>query len=372
MNLVMEAYDSTFELLGLLETYQSVIWEPRAFEAGSFSIEAILDDATRELLARENIIRITDDDAGIIEHLTLTSDESGERIKAEGRLITGFLDRRVLWGTYNLYGAPAALMYNLVSECCISPTRGTIAYRRISNMEFEGSVPSYSGASIRKQKTGGSLLEALIEIAEPNQVAFGLKFDAENLKLQFWGRYGVDRTVNQSAVDAVVYATDLDDILQSEYVYDSSKYFNTAYVGGEVNEDASLRTYETVEGSESGLNRREMFVDARDLQQKGTETLTDYEYAAVLDTRGREKLAENQLAETFEMTVRTLDPTYEYGTDFFLGDTITAQDKRLGVTVDVIVTGVQMSATSTGESMSFSFGYGQPTVYDILKRKIER
>ncbi len=121
------------------------------------------------------------------------------------------------------------------------------------------------------------------------------------------------------------------------------------------------------EDTPSGLSRRELFVDARDLQSDADpdKPLTAEEYAAVLTTRGEEMLAENQLVQSFSTVVRTLAPTYEYGVDFFLGDTITAIDERQGVTADA----VERSVSAEGEGLLLTLGYGQPAIYDILKRK---
>lgn len=84
--------------------------------------------------------------------------------------------------------------------------------------------------------------------------------------------------------------------------------------------------------------------------------MTPEEYAAVLTTRGREKLAEHQLVKSFSTVVRTLDPTYTLGMDHQLGDTITVIDENLGVTVDAIVQGVTRSADRTGETMELTLG----------------
>jgi len=121
----------------------------------------------------------------------------------------------------------------------------------------------------------------------------------------------------------------------------------------------------------SGLSRREIYIDARDLQSDSDpdKPLTAEEYAAVLAARGKEKLAGNQLVRSFSAEVRTYDPTYPYGEDFFLGDTITVTDERLGITVDTVVYGVERSVSAAGESLTLTLGYGQPTIYDVLKRK---
>lgn len=124
----------------------------------------------------------------------------------------------------------------------------------------------------------------------------------------------------------------------------------------------------------TGLSRRELFIDARDLQSDSDpdNALNAEEYTALLANRGRQKLAENQLVRSFAAEVRTYDPTYPYGEDFWLGDTITVADERLGITVDAVVQGVERSVSASGESMTLTLGYGQPTIFDKLKRKEDK
>lgn len=123
----------------------------------------------------------------------------------------------------------------------------------------------------------------------------------------------------------------------------------------------------------AGLARRELFIDARDLQatDSGGQEMTIAEYRELLRTRGVDKLGEHQLTQSFDSTVRTRNPTYELGMDYDLGDTITVIDGRLGLTVNAVVESAQRSVSKSGESLILSFGYGLPTIYDKLKRKAD-
>lgn len=117
-------------------------------------------------------------------------------------------------------------------------------------------------------------------------------------------------------------------------------------------------------------HRREIYIDARDLQSDSDpdNPLTPEEYTALLENRGREKLAENQLVKSFLAVIRTIDPTYTLGEDFHLGDTITVIDERLGVTADAVAQGVERAVGEDGESMVLTLGYSQPTIYDVLRK----
>lgn len=123
----------------------------------------------------------------------------------------------------------------------------------------------------------------------------------------------------------------------------------------------------------TGLSRREIWIDARDLQSDSDpeNPLTPAEYQAVLTNRGKGKLAEKQLVRSFSTQVRTYDSTYQFGEDYHLGDVITVIDERLGITVDAVVQGVKRSVGKS-EELELTFGYGQPTAYDLLKRKADK
>lgn len=116
--------------------------------------------------------------------------------------------------------------------------------------------------------------------------------------------------------------------------------------------------------------RREIYIDARDLRSDSDpdNPLTPEEYTALLENRGREKLAENQLVKSFSAVIRTIDPTYNLGEDFHLGDTITVIDERMGVTADAVVQGVERAVGEDGKSMVLTLGYSQPTIYDVLRK----
>lgn len=121
----------------------------------------------------------------------------------------------------------------------------------------------------------------------------------------------------------------------------------------------------------TGLSRRELYIDARDLQSDSDpeNPMTAEEYTAILTARGKEKLADNQLVKSFETNIRIVNPTYELGKDYQLGDTITIIDENLGITTDAIVEAVERSVSGQEQEVTLTLGYGQPTIYDVLKRK---
>lgn len=245
MDLKMEVYTPGLELLGLLEIQNSVIWENKAFGAGSFSVTSILTADTRPLLSAENIIWIAGDEAGVIEYINQEAEESAN-INVKGCNLTGLLARRILWGRYDLSGTPPQIMHHLVNECAVNPTRGDVQARKIPGLVLLD--PPTGGASIRIQRTGGELLETLEELGETYGVAFGIRFNPSVPQMEFWTRWGVNRSIRQSVNDPVFYSTELDDVLSSEYTYNSQDYRNVALIAGEG--EGNDRVMVTVEGED--------------------------------------------------------------------------------------------------------------------------
>ncbi len=229
IELKMGVYSPKLELIGILDSFQSLIFQEQAFAAGSFTVGCPMTAQVRSLLVKENIIWFQGDTAGIIEYIFERQDETGPYITVKGRLLTGILERRILWGRYDMSGTPQSIMCQLVDSCAVTPTDPA---RVIPGLTIE---PPTEGTSskIRKQKTGGSLLETLTELGEAYNVAFGVRFDPAGPGMVFWTRQGLDRTVGQVYNDPVFFSTELDDVLESEYTYDSSGYCNVTLVAGE-------------------------------------------------------------------------------------------------------------------------------------------
>ena len=245
MELKLEVYSPALELLGVLEVFDSLLVRRLAFGAGSFSLESMLTDQTRPLLRPENILWIEGETAGIIEYVQQQAGQDGPGVTVKGPLLTGLLARRILWGRYDLTGAPAQIMNRLVEDCCISPSRGEPEARKLPGLALAQDSGT-QGTAIRVQKTGGSLLEALEELGQTYQVAFGVRFNPQGPGMEFWTRPGLNRSVNQTEREPVFYSTELDDVLASEYCYDSSDYKNICLAAGEG--EGENRVFATVIG----------------------------------------------------------------------------------------------------------------------------
>ena len=168
--------------------------------------------------------------------------------------------------------------------------------------------------------------------------------------------------MDQTDREPVIFADEYDNLISSEYLRDLTGYANVAVIAGEG--EGSARTWAGVDatgkasGTYAGLNRYEMYVDARDVQKKTTDkngkeiTLTNAQYKAQLQARGLEKLTEAGKTESFGGDADT--GSYIYRTDYDVGDLVTVRDKH-GITANVRITAIEEIEDKEGYTVTPEF-----------------
>lgn len=315
--------NTDLDAIAVVDAYESFIWTDRYYQYGDFELyTAMTNDLLTYIKQGYYICKRDSDRVMIIEKLLINSDtENGNHITVTGRSLESILDRRVIWKQKTITGNLQNGIKALLNENVISPSN---ANRKISNFEFRASTdPAITGLTVDAQYTGDNLYKVIQKLCEERNIGF--KVTLEDKKFIFQLYAGTDRSYDQTEVPYVVFSPNFDNIVNSNYIESKSSLKNVALVGGEG--EGSARTYIAI-GNVSGLNRREIFVDARDLSKEvndpdtdTTITLTDAEYTAVLQQRGNEKLAENTEVVSFEGQLETT-VMYRYGEDFFDGDIV--------------------------------------------------
>ena len=105
--------------------------------------------------------------------------------------------------------------------------------------------------------------------------------------------------------------------MTTTYVYDLNNFANVAKVAGE-GEGVARRMLSV--GEASGLDRCEIYVDARDINSNNGQVSAS-DYTTLLKNRGLEKLAERVYTESFEGEVEP-NYTYKLGIDYNIGDIV--------------------------------------------------
>ena len=370
--LVFRVDDTTFENIGEVNQYDSLIWPDKFNGYASFELWAPITDENSEYFKKGNILWCGGDNAAVVEIVKSTIDDKGTKtFNVKGRTLEMFFTTRIIWGTYNASNKYASTaMYDIVNQNCINPTNVS---RKIPYLEC--AEDKRLGGKMSVQKTGGEVYDTLTTIASSKDLGFNVLFRPKEKKLIFEVVAGVDRTIEQSEVDPVEFSTDLEDILSSSYYTNNQDEKNVAFVQGEG--DGTSRVSQISGNNElEGFDRKELYVDARDLQSEtvnedGTTTsLTPDEYKAALINRGDDKLSECEVTETFEAQIRVFgDIQYEFGKDYQKGDKVTVRDRQLNVVVSARITEVEEDFDDE-YALVLTFGYSYPTIMQKVKQQI--
>lgn len=317
MNMVI--LNTNLDAVSVVDEYESFIWTDRYHAYGDFELYTAMRVGLLDSVKQDYYLQSRDSEhVMIVEKIQITSDaEDGNRVTVTGRSLESILDRRIVWGQKTLTGNLQNGIRTLLNENVISPSDSS---RKISNFVFKASSnPLITKLKIEAQYTGDNLYDVIQKICEERGIGFKVTLN-ESKQFVFELYTGTDRSYAQTTNPYVVFSPKFENIINSNYIESKSSLKNITLIGGEG--EGSARRYTTI-GSGSGLDRRELFTDARDISSDvGNEViLSNEEYIAQLQQRGKENLAENTEVISFEGQVETTI-MFRYGEDFFNGDIV--------------------------------------------------
>lgn len=323
--------DDQFKSIYVLDEFESLIWTERYDSAGNFEFYTPVNDSLLDIAnyIRDRLERKIDtyawlqnaDSTMIIEDLQIYTDvETGGHLTISGRGLESILERRIIWTQTVLNGNLQGQIKKLLDQNAISPL---ITDRKIPNLIFEqSSDPRITALTIKAQYTGDNLYDTIFTICDSYSIGFRIILDNQN-RFVFSLYMGEDRSYNQTANPYVVFSPKYENMINSNYIESIKTLKNVTLVAGE--DEGANRKTRTV-GSGSGMARRELYTDARDIQSQYHEgdqevVLTPAEYNALLDQRGKEKLSENGYTKAFTGEIEATK-SFIYGVDFFKGDIV--------------------------------------------------
>ena len=340
----IRVYDSNLYFQGVMENQTSLIWTRKYFEAGNFELYTPITEDNLKLMKEGNIIWMRgSDDAGVIEDIKLEESNIKNEITAKGRFLSSYMDRKLIKGTKNFKGTVENAMRQLYSNEPIP---------LVELGELQG-FPE----TVEFQVTYKGLLTYESKLARSAALGYRFRPNFDKRKIIFEIYKGVDRTTAQGVNNRVIFSESYNNLNNAIYRENTQLYKNVAYVGGEG--EGSARKIVVV-GDATGLERREIFVDAKDIQSEG---LSASEYEARLRTRGEEALANNRVENSFECNTGA-DMNFQYKKNYDLGDVVTVKKNKWGITVNERITEIREIYEYGGMRIEPTFGDALPETID--------
>ena len=369
MNLII--LDENFDTIGVVGIFNTLIWNRRYYTSGTFELHAPADFFGLMNTGRY-LYRNDRDELGVIREVNFARDAKGARTAyCKGYFSEELLNNRVINTQVSISGTPETIGRQLVQRYVINPAD---AERKIPQVKL-GEITGI-GTSVTVTATGDNLGDKLYEIEKTQELSHRLRYDFLTNDLSFEVWQGKDRTDTQTVNSWAIFSDSFYNVKNAVYNRDESDCKNFAYVAGEG--EGSARVVVEVD-LRSGANeeRRELYVDARDLQSTyqdddGDEyTYTAAQYRVLLHQRGLEKLAEYQKIETVNSDV---DPNANltYGVDFDLGDLCTYRYADVGIEATKRITEIQEVYEGSKQTLSIVFGNDQMTsITKIIQREVK-
>lgn len=352
----VEVRNAAREVVGIIDTANSILWHNVYYGVGDFEIYIKATPATVLMLAAGRYITRPDNDkVGIIEKLNITFDlEKGRMIAATGRFAKSILDRRLIYKLSGKQNAATILSGKVETAVRTVVTNNAIncpfdSRRNISILELGAlaNLPEIivdaQGQAAQKQVSYENLLTYTDDVLHEYGLAAKVILNNATKKLQYVCYKGIDRSVdNADGNEQIIFSQEFDNLTESEYTYDVAQEKNAALIGGEG--EGLDRFYSLVAGNGSDLTRKEVWVDASSIQRKYKDQsdveheYTDAEYKALLDNQGKQTLSTLIKIESFSGTIDITGGQWLLNRDFWLGDIVTVQDDEIGKYINARIT----------------------------------
>ena len=344
--------DSSFNVIGVIDSYASLIWRPSYSEVGDFELYVGVTKELVDLLkVNRYLVRDTDvyvDAQGkatytkvmiIKNHDLATSTEIGDYLTVTGRELKFILHQRIVWTQTNLTGTAENAIRTLVTQNAINPTD---VKRKIPNLVLGDSANLTD--TIEKQISNDPLDVVITDICQNYEYGWDISvYDGEMILTVY---EGIDRSFDQNVIPYVVFSDSFENLYNTDYQLKTEDYANCTLVGGEG--EGTARRFATVGGEKTGLDRFETFTNASDVSSNNGQIGTS-QYTQLLQEKGNEALSQLNFTEGFSGEVLS-DVAFKYGEDFDLGDLVTVINEY-GISKNVRVLSAIESEDATGTKL---------------------
>lgn len=370
-----------FKSAGILDVFESLTVNWRYYTYSQFSLKILLEDVQKiifnnseeiqrrkdilfSLFISDNILNINDV-YFYIDRVVCDDSTKGE-VVISGKSLRAKSLKRIVYRIYHQTKKPEQIIYDHLNNEVVNPSQ---ASRKIQYLSI-ATPASLSTTNVDYQNSYGVVSDEIDTLCSTYDI--GIKETATNLKTP---NNKLEIVKGRDLSDVVEFNVDFDNLLSESYESSNFDVATMAWVFGEG--EGTARMNVKLNDNLAGLERDEIYVDARDVQKQTQDgngkdiTLTDAQYKAALTSRGVEKLSEQVEVLTLNGDIDLESDLFVYGKDYQLGDRVRFTSKLFNLTKTSVLAGIDETWDSTGHHMSPLWDKESPTVFDIIKRRIK-
>ncbi|WP_288624821.1 siphovirus ReqiPepy6 Gp37-like family protein [uncultured Lactococcus sp.] len=371
-----------FKSAGILDVFESLTVNWRYYTYSQFSLKILLEDVQKiifnnseeiqrrkdilfSLFISDNILNINDV-YFYIDRVVCDDSTKGE-VVISGKSLRAKSLKRIVYRVYHQTKRPEQIIYDHLNNEMVNPSQ---ASRKIQYLSIT-SPGTLSTSTVDYQNSYGVVCDEVDALCSTYDI--GIRETATNLQNP---HNKLEIVKGKDLSDVVEFNVDFDNLLSESYESSNFDEATMAWVFGEG--DGSARLNVKLNDNLAGLEREEIYVDARDIQKQTQDgsgkdiTLTDSQYKAALTSRGIEKLAEQVEVLTLNGDIDLESNLFVYGKDYQIGDRVRFTSKLFNLTKTSVLAGIDETWDSTGHHMSPLWDKESPTVFDIIKRRLSK
>ena len=347
--------------------FSYLLWRKKYGPGSEAELHVDVTPKNIELLQKGNILYRQDDNEAMYIYYRNFDDSSGvEQLVIKCFSVFKWTDRRLLWKQYNFNATPESIMRQAITDTMINPVDVNQKIEQVSLAPIKN-----IGTVVQHQMTYKEVYELTENLCNAHEIGARALFDGRQLQYDFYE--GIERTINQSIHPRIILSKSRSNLLKRTYEDANNDLKTTALIGGAG--EGPSRKLVSIGNEYKGLNRREVFIDAREISDKkdvnGEQVdIPIHEYQQLLSAKGEEKLNEYTEFIAFDCELDVTKENTKYNEDFFLGDLITISDEELGLLMNSRVMEVDEVFRNEGKSIFVKVGKSVPTAFEKMKKEM--
>lgn len=378
--LPLRIIDLNFNLIDEISQYESLQLTRKHHEIGDVELKINRYIRGANELIRDRIIFPGNQPhkAYQIKHREIELDENGK--ETENWLIKALPLKA--WLSQRLILPPATKSNDEIKAPAETVMKHYVDVCAINSVDINRKIPNLiiandqqRGDEISRSARFDVLSEELITESQLTGLGWNIVVDIKNKQFVFDIVEGINRVATQRENPPVIFSPEFNSLKSIGYTESYLDYKNMAYIAGQ-GEGVDRRVI-TIGETESGFDRYELYVDARDVEETSTDDdgneipRPQQEIETDLTDRGNEKLSEHSQEIYMEGQILTKSP-FVYERDWDLGDITTLQNKNWGITMDARITEIkEIYEAENPKRIEVVFDKDKPTIISIIKRQFK-
>ncbi|MCD5046576.1 siphovirus ReqiPepy6 Gp37-like family protein [Enterococcus faecalis] len=353
-----------YESTAVLDIWKSMSVKENFKSANTFETVVLLKYMPKELMDEDTVLLINN--CFYYIDSIICDDLSSGLITISGKSLFAKSGKRIVYRIYNQTKRPELICYDHLRNEVVSPSD---AKRKINYLSVE-QPPAITNSNISYQNSYGNVEEEIEGLCESYNFGFDeIPISNGRIGSTSNGQVGTNIRFRKSEdVSSVVqFSAEFENVTNESLEKNNYDEATTALIYGEG--EGKARKHTQVNNNLSSLERKEIYVDARDLQQTVDDVkMPDAQYIATLQSRGKEKLTEQPRVLALNGTINLNDSLFVYGRDYKLGDRV-KRISSFGYSDTVVLNSVTQTWDEKGYHIDGEFGNQSKTIIDVIKRK---